>query len=83
MIDAFGREIRVGDRIVYAGRYGSSQWLTTGVVTGFKEKKSEWSNKVEEQLVITVDGNSGYGGPDKGRQATLTQMRTCMVIGWE
>jgi hypothetical protein len=32
MVDVTGREIQVGDQVVYPGRHGSSMWLNRGYV---------------------------------------------------
>lgn len=38
MVDYLGKEITVGQQIVYPGRRGSSLWMNRACVTGFTEQ---------------------------------------------
>jgi hypothetical protein len=42
MKDFLGTEIQVGDTIVYAGRRGSSLWLTEALVVGMGQRAPRW-----------------------------------------
>lgn len=57
MKDAFGRELKVGDQVVYASRYGSSVDLKVLVVLQVTHKKEFGKNK----LAVRCRPISGVG----------------------
>jgi hypothetical protein len=48
MKDAFGREIKVGDTLVYGTRSGSSQQLNVAIVREVVKKKERWGDGEKE-----------------------------------
>jgi hypothetical protein len=59
MIDFLGREIKVGDTIVYPGRRGSSMWLNRAVVKTTQEGYSKYAYGPQSGLITAErEGNS-------------------------
>jgi hypothetical protein len=67
--DQFGREVQKGDTIVYAGRSGSSQWLTRAVIEEIVDKAGR-DTYMRYNLKVKVT-NDKWGREDE-RRATLT-----------
>jgi hypothetical protein len=58
--DAFGREIKVGDTLVYGTRSGSSQQLNVAVVKEIVKKKPDWRDEVGEFIRAECVAGTGY-----------------------
>jgi hypothetical protein len=54
MKDFIGNEIQVGDTIVYAGRRGSSLWLTEATVLSTGQRAPRWQGDLDMTPTITV-----------------------------
>lgn len=76
-VDMFGKEIKVGDFIVYGAVDGRSGTLRAGQVLELKETKN-WSGEVEPKVFVKSWSNfrsKGWGAPDdtrSGRQKNVT-----------
>ncbi len=55
--DFLGKELKVGDEVVRAGKSGKSPWLNIGTVEDFR---IHTTNKNQEVAVLT-EGNSKVG----------------------
>lgn len=51
--DSVGRQIKVGDTIVYPGRRGSRLYIRHAVVESVKTRKG-WNNQLEDVLVVST-----------------------------
>lgn len=58
MRDLLGREIRVGDTVVYPGRYGSHLWVSIAKVIGFGERADTWSDRKKPILKVQIKNSS-------------------------
>lgn len=76
--DLFGREINVGDYIVYAAADGRSATMRTGQVLKLTMSKQQWSGDEPEPKIFCSSWSNfrarGYGKDDEksGRQKNVT-----------
>ncbi len=75
--DTFGREVRVGDSIIYGGRSGSSHWLTRAVVEEIVDKTGK-DTYMRYNLKVRVTNNR-RSWQKEGRRATLTNPTFAVV----
>lgn len=92
MKDAFGRQINVGDIIVYATRRSSSQYLNVAIVRDVVKKKTQFDTEREFLRAECFAGTSfafTFGVYDKkvgkyvkiaARKVTLSAPRNIMIV---
>lgn len=92
MKDAFGRQINVGDIIVYATRISSSQFLNVAIVRDVVKKKTHFDTEREFLRADCFAGTSfafTFGVYDKkvgeyvkitSRKVTLRATRNIMIV---
>lgn len=78
MRDFLGREIQVGDMVVYPGRQSSSLWMNSAKVEGFKQDEHG-----KQSIKVRVDAATGWRRTFAGRQplVTLTVTDNVVVVG--
>lgn len=59
MKDMHGKEITIGARIVWPGRYSSDLWLNSGLVTGISRRQLNSFEPYVPSLEIARDMKSG------------------------
>lgn len=80
MKDAFKREIKVGDTVVYGVRQGSTQSLCFGVVLDVTKRKRRYSEEPYETLRVECFKSTEYAGR-LPREVTLSTPRNVVVVG--
>lgn len=60
MKDTFGRDVSVGDTIVYGTRTGSSQYLTVARVLEIKNKNREKFSGIVEYMICKPTAGNNY-----------------------
>lgn len=79
-VDFFGREILVGDVIVYPGRSGSSQWMNGAVVAGFDSYKPRWSRSEKEYFKLYCIRWNPVTKKFDGRRVTVFNIHNVVVV---
>lgn len=81
--DFLGREIQLGDMVVYPGRQSSSLWMNAGTVEGFKYTEVVDAESFISGIKVRVRAASGWRKGTAGREklVTLTATDNVVVVG--
>jgi hypothetical protein len=80
--DYLGREIKVGDTVVYPGRMGGRMWLTKGTVTALTEV-SQWGETGRKIPAIKIAITSSGVTFKSGRTITSVNLDRMVVVPQE
>lgn len=79
--DMTGREIKVGDRIVYPGRCSSNLWMNIARVYAIEEKESySWgqNRRIPIVKVQTIKSSDGY--TETGKKTFVQVLSRVLVL---
>lgn len=71
IVDFLGKEIRVGDLVVWPGRKGSSLWMNSGKVIALETVEDNWTG--EESIKLTALNKND-------RPVILTELNRVVVV---
>ncbi len=80
MVDYFGKQIEVGDLIVYPGRRGANLWMNHGTVVAIEpDYKVSSYKKGRITVAYLSDELSNIFSPKNGRTAKITCLDRVVV----